>query len=375
MEPRWFAGLMTGTVLDGHIDAALLRTDGERIEEFGPYDLVPYPQEIRALLEEAVGAARKWSFEGPDPEAFARAERALTEAQSDAVAQLAGKASLELSEIAAVGFHGQTVLHRAPTKEEKGRTRQLGDGQLMADRLGVPVVFDLRSADVEAGGQGAPLCATYHAELLDRIGAGPNAAVLNLGGVANLSWKGADGRLVAFDTGPANAPINDWVSSQGLGEMDRGGELAGTGKVDEDRLSKLLEHPYLSAPFPKSLDRYDFKEEMAKGLSPEDGAALLTAFTAEAVGKALELLPQRPGRLVVSGGGRHNPVLMGEIARRAEVSVEDADMHGCRGDAVEAECFAFLAARRVAELPITFPDTTGAPEAMTGGRLASPMRQ
>lgn len=375
MEPRWFAGLMTGTVLDGHVDVALLRTDGERVEEFGPYDLVPYPQEIRGLLEEAVDAARKWNFEGPEPAVFARAEKALTEAQADAVAQLAGKADMDLTEIAAVGFHGQTVLHRAPTKSERGRTRQLGDGQLMADRLGVPVVFDLRSADVKAGGQGAPLCATYHAELLERIGAGPEAAVLNLGGVANLSWKGADGRLVAFDTGPANAPINDWVKSLGLGEMDRGGELAGAGKVDEERLAELLIHPYLSAPFPKSLDRYDFTEEMAKGLPPEDGAALLTAFTASAVGKALDLLPQRPVRLVVSGGGRRNPVLMEEIAKRAGVTVEDADKHGWRGDAVEAECFAFLAARRVADLPITFSGTTGAPGAMTGGRLASPRRQ
>ncbi len=374
MKAQWFVGLMTGTVLDGQIDVALLRTDGESVAEFGPYDLVPYPQDIRDLLEETLNTAREWAFEGPEPEIFAKAERALTLAQGDAVDGIAKQAGLPLTEIAAVGFHGQTVLHRAPTSTDKGRTRQLGDGQLMADKLGVPVVYDLRSADVEAGGQGAPLCASYQAALLKRIDAGADTAILNLGGVANLGWKSADGRVIAFDTGPANAPINDWVKSHGLGEMDRDGALAKKGDVDEARLAQLLTHPYLFAPFPKSLDRFDFLADMAKGASPEDGAALLTAFSAAAVGKALDLLPERPTRLIVSGGGRRNPTLMRNLSERANVTVTNADTYGWRGDAIEAECFAFLAARRLSNLPIGFPDTTGVPQAMTGGRLATPSR-
>ena len=372
MTAQWFAGLMTGTVLDGHIDVALLRMNGDSIAEFGHYDLVPYPQDIRDMLEETLAMARIWNFEGPEPEIFARVEKALTVAQADAVATVVKDAQLLLGDIAAVGFHGQTVLHRAPTATLKGRTRQLGNGQVMANQLGVPVVYDLRTADVEAGGQGAPLCATYHAALLERAGAGPETAILNLGGVANLSWKSHTGQLIAFDTGPANAPINDWVSALDMGEMDRDGALAATGQVDEDRLTALLEHPYLVAPFPKSLDRFDFTADMAKGLSPKDGAALLTAFSASAVGKGLDLLPVRPTTLIVSGGGRRNPTLMKAIAQRAKVQVQDADSHGLRGDAVEAECFAFLAARRLLDRPISYPGTTGVPSPMTGGRLAMP---
>lgn len=372
MTAKWYVGLMTGTVLDGNIDAALLRTDGQSISEFGLFDLYPYPADIRALLEEVLDAARNWAFEGPEPQIFAEAERRISLAQARAVSGLAARAGLALSDIAAVGFHGQTVLHRAPTSARPGQTRQLGDGQLMADQLGIPVVYDFRSADVAAGGQGAPLCAVYHVALLEAISAGSNAAILNLGGVANLSWKGDDGRLIAFDTGPANAPINDWMKSFDLGEMDRDGALAKSGKVDEDRLAALVQHSYFTAPFPKSLDRFDFTEKMASGCTPEDGAALLTAFSAAAVGKGLDLLPSRPDHLYVSGGGRRNPTLMSELGLRAGVTVQNADEIGWRGDAVEAECFGFLAARKLANLPLSFPDTTGVPEPMTGGKLATP---
>ena len=175
---------------------------------------------------------------------------------------------------------------------------------------------------------------------------------------------------MAFDTGPANAPINDFVKARGLGEMDRDGALAAAGRVDETRLSRLLTHPYFSAPYPKSLDRFSFTAAMADGLGPEDGAALLTAFAAAAVGKALDRLPQRPLTVFVSGGGRHNPTLMAMLAARAGVAAVAADQLGWRGDAVEAECFAFLAVRVLAGLPISFPSTTGVPEPMTGGRVA-----
>ncbi len=202
------------------------------------------------------------------------------------------------------------MLHRAPQPGRLGATRQLGDGELMHRLLGVKVAYDFRSADVRAGGQGAPLAAIYHQALLRRLGAHGDIAVLNLGGVANITWWDGADRLIAFDTGPASAPLNDFVKGLGLGDMDRDGALAFQGKVDEARLEKLLAHPYLHAPYPKSLDRFDFPASMADGLSAADGAATLTAFTASAVGKGLDLLPQRPNKLVVCGGGRHNPAIM-----------------------------------------------------------------
>lgn len=369
MEPIWAVGLMTGTVLDGNIDVALIRTDGERVAEFGPYALAPYQPSVVALLQAAQQEARIWNFEGPEPAVFAEAEEALTRAQSGAVLDLVAGSGLSMADIGVVGFHGQTVLHRAPAKGRPGATRQLGDGALMHALLGVKVAYDFRSADVGAGGQGAPLAAIYHAALLGSAGASGDTAILNLGGVGNISWWDGNDDIIAFDTGPANAPINDFVKALGLGDMDRDGVLAAAGKVDEVRLARLLDHPYFSSPYPKSLDRFDFTASMAEGLGAEDGAALLTAFTAAAVGRALDLLPQRPTKLFVSGGGRRNPTLMAMIEQRAGAQAVSADTVGWRGDAVEAECFAFLAVRTLRGLPISFPSTTGVPEPMCGGRL------
>ncbi|SDY77392.1 anhydro-N-acetylmuramic acid kinase [Citreimonas salinaria] len=371
MDPVWTVGLMTGTVLDGNIDVALLRTDGERVAEFGPYTLAPYDRETRDLLTACLARARAWAFDGPEPAIFAEAEERITRAQSEAVRALVEEAGLSMDRIAAVGFHGQTVLHRAPEAGRRGETRQLGDGRLMAGILGTRVVYDFRSGDMEAGGQGAPLSAVYHGALLDQLDTDGRTAVLNLGGVANVTARDAGGELVAFDTGPANAPINDFVSHLGLGEMDRDGALAAAGRVDEARLMAQLEHPYLGRPYPKSLDRFDFGYDWALGLSPEDGAATLTAFTASAVGRALDLLPVRPPRLIVCGGGRHNPTLLRMLERYAEVRAEKAEAVGWQGDAIEAQCFAFLALRRLRGLPATFPGTTGVPEPMPAGRVAA----
>ncbi|TFF23327.1 anhydro-N-acetylmuramic acid kinase [Jiella endophytica] len=369
-ESRWAIGLMTGTVLDGNIDVAAIRSDGETIAEFGPCELVPYGSDVTPLIEAAVADALEWQFSGDEPESFAVAERCLTEAQAEAVAGFCERHGLS-REVSAVGFHGQTVLHRPPQAGVAGRTRQLGDGALMAKMLGLTVVHDFRTADVAAGGQGAPLSAIYHRAMLARIGAGPETAVLNLGGVANLSYFDGE-TLIAFDTGPANAPINDWIKAHDAGEMDRDGRLALEGTVDEPRLAGLLSHHWLSAPYPKSLDRFSFRQAMAEGLSLKDGAATLTAFTAGAVGRALDLLPVRPTRLVVCGGGRRNPAIMAALAARAKVAVEDADDCGLRGDAVEAECFAYLALRALEGLAISFPLTTGVPRPMAGGIVNRP---
>ena len=219
-------------------------------------------------------------------------------------------------------------------------------------------------------GRGRRFPASYHAALLRSLEEPGTAAVLNLGGVANLTWRGGGGELVAFDTGPANAPLNDWVERATGERMDRDGALARRGRVDEARLARLLDHPYLRAPYPKSLDRFGFTAAMADGLGLEDGAATLTAFIAGAVGRALDLLPTRPARLLVCGGGRRNPALMEAIQRRARVEAVVAESVGWRGDAIEAECFAFLAVRSLRRLPISFPTTTGASAPMTGGTLS-----
>ncbi|WP_185983151.1 anhydro-N-acetylmuramic acid kinase [Aureimonas mangrovi] len=369
---HWAIGLMTGTVLDGNVDIAMIRTDGEAIAEFGPARLVPYGEGVRPLLVEALQAAAAWNFEGPEPEIFARAEAALTKGQSEAVAAFLNEEGIAPGTLRIVGFHGQTVLHRGTTRARKGATRQLGDGGAMARRLGIDVAYDFRTADIMAGGQGAPLAPIYHRALLQRIGAGAESAILNLGGVANVTFVDAGGGMHAFDTGPANAPLNDWMARHTGAQMDRDGETAARGTVDEARLAGLLEHPYLAAPYPKSLDRNDFTAAMADGLSLENGAATLTAFTAGAVDRALDRLPARPTRLVVCGGGRRNPVLMAELARRTGAEVIDADALGLRGDAVEAECFALLAVRTLRGLPLSFPGTTGVDAPTAGGRLARP---
>ncbi len=375
-RPVWAVGLMTGTVLDGMIDIAMLQTDGEAIGAFGPWTLAPYPAGTRSLLAQALDAARRWGFTGPEPAIFAEAEAALTRDQSAAVTAFLAANAIPAHDIAAIGFHGQTVLHHPPRRAGNGgqatvgRTRQLGDGGAMARLTGIDVVYDFRTADVAAGGQGAPLSSSYHAALLRRLGSPGGTAVLNLGGVANITWCGEAGEIVGFDTGPANAPINDWVERATGARMDQDGQLAARGRVDEARLARLLEHPFLSAPYPKSLDRFDFSAAMADGLGLEDGAATLTAFTAAAVGRGLDLLPRRPDRLIVCGGGRKNPALMAALRSRAGAEPVTAELVGWRGDAIEAECFALLAVRTLRGLPISYPTTTGVPSAMTGGRIA-----
>lgn len=366
-ESKWSVGLMTGTVLDGNIDVALLKTDGKRIHEFGQYTLAPYAAHTVELLRETVAQALNWQFDGDEPSIFAQAEKQLTIEQASAVEQLVEQAGLSMSEIGVVGFHGQTVLHRPPANGLHGRTRQLGDGALMSELLGVDIVHDFRSADMKAGGQGAPLSAIYHQALLREQGCCGETAILNLGGVANLSWWDGDQKLIGFDTGPANAPINDFVRSIGLGDFDTDGLLAAKGIVDEQLLAEMLDNPYFKEPYPKSLDRFAFSWQKVEGFSPPDGAALLTAFSASAVAKALNILPQRPERLIVCGGGRHNPTFMKALKARTGTEVIAAEAMGWRGDAIEAECFAYLATRRVYGLANSFPDTTGVSTPTCGG--------
>ncbi|MEM7046737.1 MAG: anhydro-N-acetylmuramic acid kinase [Pseudomonadota bacterium] len=367
---QWAVGLMTGTVLDGNIDVALIHSDGIVIDHFGAWQLSTYPPEVRRMIARALAQARAWSFKDLPPPSFALAQDALTRAQAEAVNTLIAEAGLTAKDIDIIGFHGQTIKHQAPTKGQQGRTLQLADGPLMAHLTGIDVAFDFRSNDMSNGGQGAPLAACFHAALLSQAKIPTPCAVLNLGGVGNITWFGGGDALYAFDTGPANAPINDWVARHTDAVMDTGGALAAQGHVDQQRLESWLAHPYFASPPPKSLDRFDFSATLAEGLSLVDGAASLTALCVAAVAHGLDHLPHKPCEIIVSGGGRKNPVMMAMLAEWTGVTVRPAEAVHWSGDAIEAQCFAYLARRVRKGLPISFPATTGVPRPLIGGRIA-----
>jgi anhydro-N-acetylmuramic acid kinase len=348
----WAIGLMSGTSGDG-IDAALLRTDGETIQEVGPALGEAYDGAFRASLKGAYGC---W-----DPPAGL--ERALTERHAAAVARLLAKAGKSPAEIGVVGFHGQTILH----EPEQHRTRQIGDGALLAQLTGIDVVNDFRSADMAAGGEGAPLAPVFHRAIAAELE--KPVAVLNLGGVGNVTWIGGEGALIAFDTGPANALIDDWMMQRTGEPVDRDGALARSGKVDETAVVRFLDNPYFARPAPKSLDRDAFKSFSIEGLSTADGAATLTAITAATVEAGLRQLPAAPKRWLVCGGGRHNPTLMAALRARLSTSVEPIEAIGWDGDFIEAQAFATMAVRSLHGLPISFPGTTGVKQPQTGGVL------
>lgn len=369
-DPVWALGFMSGTSLDG-VDAAFIRTNGETIDRHGDFLTESFEPSEKALLEQAIKEALNWQFEGDTPAIFEDAAEALTEAHIRTGQKLIDRFGGRTPEL--IGFHGQTVLHRRATPETKGATCQVGDGKALAKALGAPVISDFRSADVAAGGQGAPLAPAYHAALIEMRdrdqGRGGAKAVLNIGGVANITWRGRDGRLIAFDTGPGNGPIDSWIAAHGEGQFDEGGKIASEGQIDEKRLNEWLDHDYFDLPAPKSLDRYEFTHDLADGLNMFDGAATLTAFSALSVAEALKTLPEAPDEIIVTGGGRKNPLIMSLLSQLCGGSVEPAEAVGWRGDALEAEAFAFLAMRSFVGLPISFPLTTGVPEPMTGGVL------
>lgn len=357
-------GLMSGTSLDG-IDAAIIETDGEGAVRAGPSLSVPYKPEERLLLSLALEAAKTWQPEEPMPEEIAEAERHLTLANALAVRSLLTEAGLKPADVAVIGFHGQTVLHQP----ERSRTVQIGLGDVLARLTGIDVVNDFRSADVAAGGQGAPLVPLYHQALVKSAGVTESVAIINIGGVGNITYVGTDGALLAFDTGPGNALIDDWAFAHTGVPVDRDGSLAASGEVDMDALEALMNHAFFDTPPPKSLDRFSFSPDPVKHLLPPDGAATLTAFTVEAIARGLAHVPGVPSRYIVCGGGRHNPVLMAMLSKRLQGGVLPAEDLGWRGDDVEAEAFAYLAVRSLLGLPLSLPTTTGVPEPTLGGRF------
>jgi anhydro-N-acetylmuramic acid kinase len=353
-------GLMSGTSMDG-IDAALIDTDGEGIVIPRGFLSIPYDPEFVQRLKDA--AAHALELHAPGPDALIDAVAAeLTGLHAIAVHRLLAATGTTREDVAIIGFHGHTVAHRP----DRRWTWQIGDGALLRAATRIPVAFDFRSADVAAGGQGAPLAPGYHRAR--SVGLGRPLGVLNLGGVGNLTWFAGD-QWGSFDTGPANALIDDWIATHSDRRYDKGGAIAAAGSVHDDVLTGMLDLPWFDAPPPKSLDRADFSGQAARGLSLADGASTLTAFSAETIRLALGHVP-RLARLLVTGGGRHNATLMAMIEDRTGVPTEAVEAVGWNGDALEAEAFAWLAVRTAAGKAISWPETTGVPAAMTGGRLA-----
>jgi anhydro-N-acetylmuramic acid kinase len=377
---------MSGTSMDG-IDVAMLVSDGETVFERGPSATFTYTPEERHRLRQALIGAQMLVERHLRPAWLADLERAVTERHAQVFRDFCREEGVDPAAIDAIGFHGQTVLHRP----EQQLTVQIGDGPLLAKLTGIDVVYDLRAADVAAGGQGAPLVPVYHQALAERLPQRP-VAFLNLGGVANITWVGTSGvrphshtlqptqvgsdptddrpGLVAFDTGPGNALLDDWMHRRTGKAQDTDGAMAQSGQIDEGVLRTLLSHPYFGALPPKSLDRNAFDLVPLNGLCAEDGAATLVAFTARAVRVAATFLPEAPKTWIVCGGGRRNPVLMAALAAELDAAVAPAEILGLDGDSMEAEAWAFLAVRSLKGLPISFPMTTGVPTPMTGGVLA-----
>ncbi len=345
-------GLMSGTSLDG-IDAAWLETDGETISAFGHTATLRYEDDFRAELRRLLDLAPNLA---PDDQFLRRVEERLTRDHAIAVSVVGLGADL-------IGFHGQTILHQP----EHHRTWQIGDAALLARITRIPVVHDFRSADVAAGGQGAPLAPLFHAALAKDL---PKPLlIVNIGGVANITWLGADGEILACDTGPGNGPLDD-LAQKYLGQpYDKDGAFAASGRIYPARLAELLSHPYFALPAPKSLDRLTFSTLIAHAtanLAPADAAATLAAFAAAAIASAP--LPAPPLRVLVTGGGRHNATLMRLLAEKFAAPVEPVEAVGWHGDALEAQCFAYLAVRSLRGLPLSLPTTTGVPVPLTGGR-------
>ncbi len=359
--PIWALGTMSGTSLDG-VDAAMVLTDGETIAEFGPHAYRPYSEAERATIRAGFG---QWPG---DPDVAAAAELVET-AHAELLSRFAGAA--------VIGFHGQTLAH-----DPAGQgTHQCGDGAVLAEALGLPVIWDFRTTDVAMGGQGAPLAPFFHHACARMIGATEPVAFLNLGGVGNLTWVDpgipdpqTPGALLAFDTGPANAPINDLMQRHFGRAQDEGGTFAASGRVDEVAVQAFLTHPYFFKMPPKSLDRNDFLNAISglDALAPEDAAATLTAIAAACVAHGAEHFPRPVSRLLVTGGGRHNATMMQELSSRLTCPVEPIEAAGLNGDMLEAQAFAYLALRVMRGLSTSCPATTGVPAAVGGGQISRP---
>lgn len=348
MEPIWSLGFMSGTSLDG-VDAAWLRTDGETILEIGGGMTVPYPDDLRERIRSVLGQKGMTQ----DIKAI---EKDLTLFHADVARQV-----LEQHPIDIIGFHGQTIFHCPPI------THQLGDGELLSEETKKEVIYDFRSEDVANGGQGAPLVPIFHQAMLQDDGP---IVVVNIGGVANITWIKSGHPLIACDTGPGGAILDDWVKQKTGASYDQDGQLGANGTPVAEILTSWMGHPYFAKPAPKSLDRNDFATRVKdmEGLSLADGAATLVEFTAKAIIRSLDHVPEHPSKIYVAGGGRWNKHLMNRLSDLSPCPVETVEVLNWNGDLLEAYAFAYLAARVRAGLPISFPTTTGVRHPTIGGK-------
>ena len=361
-------GLMSGTSLDG-VDVAMLETDGKRVQAFGPSGYRPYTESERRLLRQALAEAVHLPQREARPGILREAERVVTVAHAEAVASFTAHNRITFEDIDIVGFHGQTVLHRPA----EGMTVQIGDAAALAKAIHIPVMHDFRAADVAAGGQGAPFVPVYHRALAQSLEREGPIVVLNIGGVSNITYIDGGDILIACDTGPGNALLDDFIYRVTSQPFDCEGRMAAQGVADEAWIARALDHPFFALPPPKSLDRNDFASLVLRDVAPADGAATLTALTVAAIARVVPLLPKRPESWIVAGGGARNLSMMRMLRERlSPASVEAADALGWSTDSIEAQAFGFLAARGLKGLPLSYPATTGVPIPMTGGVIARP---
>ncbi len=361
-------GLMSGTSLDG-VDVAMIETDGKRVRAFGPSGYRPYTEAERRLLRQALTEAVHLSQRDARPGILREAERAVTVAHAEAVASFTAQNRISCEDIDIVGFHGQTVLHRPA----EGMTVQIGDAAALAKAIHIPVMHDFRAADVAAGGQGAPFVPVYHRALAQSLEREGPIVVLNIGGVSNITYIDGGDVLIACDTGPGNALLDDHMLRTMSQPFDCEGRTAAQGTADHAWIAEALKHAFFALPPPKSLDRNDFSRLVLRDMPPADGAATLTAFTAAAIAQVVPLLPKLPRSWIVAGGGARNLTMLRMLRERlAPATVEAADALGWSTDAIEAQAFGFLAARGLKGLPLSYPATTGVPIPMTGGVIARP---
>ena len=391
-------GLMSGTSMDG-VDAAVIRTDGRQVVECVAFESASYPPRFRQQIAACLNRR-------DDPDALlAETAHGLTQIHANLVKSFDVPIDL-------IGFHGQTIWHDPAQR----KTLQVGNAQFLANMTGIPVVYDFRSKDMAHGGQGAPLIPVYHRALVqslvsdeqgvERPSGRPTAAqevrssegnedvnrsselrapaeglrpvsdkrvaVVNIGGVGNVTYIGAEGELTAFDTGPGNALIDDWIRGHKAGEFDTGGACGLSGIVDSGKVDEWMTHAYFAQKPPKSLDRNDFKTCRADGMSVADGAATLADFTAQSIIASARHFPDPPESWIICGGGRHNQAIMQGLRRLTNAPVINSDDLGWDGDAIEAQGFAYMAVRSMLGLPLSFPSTTGVSTPMTGGSLIAP---
>ncbi|MEX6507934.1 anhydro-N-acetylmuramic acid kinase [Jiella sp. M17.18] len=365
-------GLMSGTSLDG-IDVALVETDGAAFVRRGPARVYAYESGFRQRLGEGLQTAKRIARREERPGDLAALERELTLRHAEAVRQFSEDCGIDLSSVDVVGFHGQTVLHRP----EQALTVQIGDGQLLAEEIGVPVVFDMRARDMELGGQGAPLVPAYHQALAANV-SGDIAALpivfVNIGGISNVTYLDGTNDPIAFDSGPGNALLDQWLEREAGIPFDQNGAIASEGGVLPSLAERYLSVPFFDRPVPKSLDRFDFPVPDSAAGSLEDVARTLCLVTARSILMAAKHFPEPPKLWIVCGGGRRHPAIMADLRAEAGegVAVVSAETAGFDGDAMEAEAWAYLAVRSLAGRPLTWPTTTGCREPAPGGVLASP---